>query len=273
MKTPSDIWEKLSSEVEPYTVAEGDIKSISISFKEGGVVATTLDPMPTVDQDEDFPSAEDVDEIPENESVFIYEDYGVKLKKMILEEYHTKFDNSEIVEHEIVNTTVTKESIETSCRFSVTLEPDESQYVYDGLAEGLVANGEIDNKSDFAFGTIRRAYYTEDGLLEDGWEFDGTIYRYTDEPYEWWSEPENIEEWADFVSDSEREREHELNKERYIVHQHPTEHGLDDSNSYIKWFKDTQEVLRKTVDANEEVYLTRVSVDNSRAKLWGSIKL
>jgi hypothetical protein len=275
MNTPSHVWEKLSSEVEPSTVADGEIETISVSFKEGGMTATTVEPIPDINtsSEDGFPSAENIDEIPENESVFIFDDYALELKERILENYHSKFENSDLLEYEIVNINVTKDTITAVCRFSISLVEDEAEELYGELADALVENGEINNSDEFAFGTIDKAHYTGDEFIEKGWEFDGTVYQYTDEPYNWWAEPDNIEEWAEFVSDTEIGRQQELNRDEYVVHLHPSEYGLDESNSYIEWWKDAKESLRERVNCTEKLYLTKVSVDSSRAKLWGSVKL
>lgn len=294
MKTPEGVWNDITEILDPVTVAEGEIESVRLTVCNGGVNAKTAEPIPTPDYDSDVgefdPEEDDPQEhieklqertkditeedLPENEEIKLYNDFGVYLKNLIFDRLEEAVISTPPRSScSVVRCTVTEDSISPVVTLKNRVNGE--SWVKDDLATALDESGRIESEEKLAYGTVDSVYYDDGYHLSDdeGWRFDGTLYKYTDEPFDYWSEghdsdyPTNMEEWAEFASDTEGRKEHILNKETHAVHFHPMERGLSDDNPLIEWFMDVQDdaLSRYVFDESlvESKNLNVVTVDDT----------
>lgn len=296
MKTPEDIWSKLTEKLDPSTHTVDNIKSVSVKTRTGGVVARTIrgpdQEIVSESDEDDSPSSleeieqsleearEEIEDIKTNEDVFIYEEFGLSLKSMIERKVEEVVESTPaLTECDIRRVTVTEESIIPVVYMSTQVPTSETD-LYDRLSEILYEEDEIDSPDEFSHGAIDSVYYTDSGFSE-GWEFDGTLYRLTKEPYKYWSEgpdtdyPTNMEEWAEFASDSESSKEQTLNRDDHLIHFHPMARGLSEDHPYIDWFNDAEELAEDKfeVDKDEvrDLSLSTVDIDEKTVYLEVSL--
>lgn len=294
MRNNTKVWENLVEKVSPVTVSDDPIERIIIHLEQGGVKATASIPnsFNTKSQNNVQPEEQkanesmkfeksDVEEedYERNGSVFIYEDFGIEIKQKILEALSDAIVDASIpFSYNLVRCTVTKETINPV--FEISHRTSEN-WIKDDLAEVLSEEGRIDKKPDLAFGRIDNVYKSEGLGFNDedseGWEFDGTLYRYTHKPFEYWSQPDNMNEWVDFASDSEDTKQVVRDRDEHLVHFHPMKHQLDDNHPYIQWFKKVEHhsVSEYTLDYEtvESFKLAEVSVDDTGAVLSNTMIL
>lgn len=296
MKTPEDLWSKLTEKLGPSTNTVDNIKSVSVKTRTGGIVARTIrgpDQDIEVESDEnESPSSleeieqslketrEEIEDIETNEDVFIYEEFGLRLKGMIERKVEEVVENTPaLTEYDIRRATVTQESI-TPVVYMSTQVPTSETDLYERLSNILYKQDNIDSPHRFSHGTIDSVYYSESGFSE-GWNFDGTLHRLTKEPYKYWSDssdtdyPTNMEEWAEFASDSESSREQTLNREDHLIHFHPMERGLSEDHPYITWFNDAEELAEDRFEVDEDevqdMSLSTVDIDEKTLHLQVSL--
>jgi hypothetical protein len=304
METDTEIWDFLVEKLKPATVDDSPIKSIGINIREGGIMATTLEPTPTYDYnyiDEDFDIEEcDISEMqsklkkeeeemqenpekyPENESVFIYEQIGNDIKQKIMERLSKSVSSTPTLSStEYIRGTVTEDKM--SAVFEISHHSNE-EWIKKELGEILTEQGHIDKPDELAYGTIDNVYSNERSESSfSGWEFDGTLYRYTDAPFEYWSKgqnseyPTNMAEWEEFASESEIEKSIVKNRDKHIIHFHPMEHQLNEDHPLIQWFKKVEELSLSQYEIQEEYIesfrLSAVSMDDSGVNLRNTIVL
>lgn len=59
-------------------------------------------------------------------------------------------------------------------------------------------------------------------------EYDWTVNFYTKEPYKYWKNVENLEEYIEMIKDNtDKDYEELKDKERYVCHHHPNDYNLD----------------------------------------------
>jgi hypothetical protein len=304
MENKNKIWESLVDKVKPATIPEEPIESIGVSIQEGGIKAVTLDPIPTYDFDhideeidikqddiselqrkldkESENMEENPEDYPENEEVFIYEDLGTDIKGMIMERLSDALLDAPVLSScEFVRCTVTEEEI--SAVFELSYHIDKN-WIKDDLAEILADEGRIDSSSDLAYGSIDTVYCSDSDISSfSGWTFDGTLYRYTETPFEYWSAgrdtdyPTNMDEWVEFVSESKEEKAVAKNRDKHVIHFHPMKNQLDEDDPYIQWFKRVEELSMEKYEVDEELIhsfkLSGVSVDDTGATVYSTIVL
>ena len=282
-------WNKLCEKLAPSTKASGEIEKVVVKLRNGGIVATTCEPRPSIEdvsfdesQEPPFESnSGEESEIEQNEEVFIYEDFGIEIKTLIDDCLESAIRDTPVnCSVEFRRAILDDEYIRPVFRVNVGLSSNKTN-LYTELADALVANERIDSRQEFAYGSIDKCWYNdgERGFTE-GWEFDGTLYRYTQEPYRWWSEgpdtdePSDMDAWAEFASETESEREQVRNRDRHVVHFHPMERGLSKDNSYVQWFNKAEDILYDKIElsgSEESFRLNSVRLDESGVNLEGSL--
>lgn len=291
METPSDVWDDITDVLNPVTVAEGEIESVRVSICNGGVRAKTAEPIPTPDYGSDIgdfdPEKDDAQEhieefreqrrelseedMPENEELLLYDELGLYLKDLIMGSVEEAVvDTPTLSSLSVTRCTITEDKISPIVTISNQVRGDEQ--VKSELAE-VLANCDIIESSDkLAYGVVDSVYELDSGYDSgDGWKFDGTLYKYTDEPYSYWSEgsdsdyPDNMSEWAEFASDTEGRKQHILSRDTHVVHFHPMKTGLSDDHALIQWFDDVRSKAFSECKFEDSViqrkYLNSVEVD------------
>lgn len=292
MKTPRNVWNELTDVLEPVTVAEGEIESIRVSVCNGGVKVKTAEPIPTPDYEQDIgdfdPEEDDPQEhiekfreqreeidpedMPENEEIQLYDDFGIQLKQLILDRVEDSVVNTPtLASVSVTRCTVTEDNI--SPVVTLTNRTNRDTEVKDELATALVEAGSLESEEKLAYGRIDSVYYNDGEIGDDGWEFDGTLYKYTDKPYDYWEKgadtdyPRDMDEWAEFASETEGRKQHILEKDTHVVHFHPMKRGLSDDNPLIQWHKSVRDKALSNYEFNNDVvedkYLGTIEVDDT----------
>lgn len=248
------LWNSLCDIVRPYKVAEGEIEEIRVSFslEKPGITASVKKPFPEIehqDYDEQFSEIEhqDYDEYPKNKTVTFREPPAPRIKKGIVETLFKNVKNTPpSTSLGIENIIIRPEGIHVFYEIYKTGVDNFEPSLYKELADALVDENYLDKPGDFAGGNLSM-YETEEEYIQGGdegkYELDGTLYRFTRQPYKYWSAgrdtdyPTNIEEWAEFASNSEEEKERKLKKDKYRVHFHPSGIRVDENNSLVQIFK------------------------------------
>lgn len=292
METPRNIWNELTDVLEPVTVAEGEIESVRVSVCNGGVKVRTSEPIPTPDYEQDISDFDpeeddpqehikefrerreeiDPEDMPENEEIQLYNDFAIQLKQLILDRVEDAIvDTPHLSSVSVTRCTVTEENMSPVVTLTSRVNGDTE--VKDELATALVDTDTIEKAGKLAYGSVDSVYYSDDQIGDDGWRFDGTLYKYTDEPYDYWAKgsdtdyPRNMDEWAEFASETEGRKQHILEKETHAVHFHPMKRGLPDDNPLIQWYKSVQDKALSRYDFNNDVvvdkHLGTVEVDDT----------
>lgn len=265
-------WESLKSYVNPVTYNQNNINSVSLSMKQGGIEAFANTQV--LDRSsENKISGEEVkqrlEQIQDNESVFIYGSLGEKFRQRITEDIESAIQNTPVKSKlELDECLITEEEIEISITIKHRVINTGETNLYSELARASYLNGDIDDEEDFAYGVVDNCCQIDDESSGENnkWNFDGTLYRFTEEPYDFWSEPDNMEEWLDFVSDSEGSRKSEMERDRYTVHYHPAKFRISNNNPYIKWFRSAIHLAESrftTSDIVTNKTLKKVSTDKA----------
>lgn len=276
MKLSDSEWEELTDRLNPITVSDDPIEEISLTVKSGGVMAETVLPSSysNIDFDE---SVEDIEDMDENEQTLLYDDFGIQLKNKIMDTVESAFTRTPTNASITVSRCIIRENeVQLQCSIIHRIKAEEAS-IFEELAEACVSNEHLDNVDDLAYGTITQCFHeTDDNESFDGWRFDGTLYRYTDTPYEYWKSPSNMEEWVDFAADSDGMKEVVKNRKNHVVHFHPTGYGLKSTNPYIEWYQKVRTISERQFDVSDrvkKVYLSEVSVDKSRIRFKNSVVL
>lgn len=274
LSVPTEQWESLVTHVQPCTVAEGDIKTVSVIPKNGQVKAETLEPRPSVTLEEDL------DEQESNDSTLIDGDTG----RWFYREVYTAFldaiqETPPTASTDITRCLVSEDGIQIACRVEFAV-PASDVELYEPLAEYFREQGRIDDDEEFAFGELDKCW--ESNFDDwDGWETDGTMYKRTPRPYDYWSagedsdkvEPVDEESWAEFASDSDAEAELIRDKEKHLIHFHPSNYGVDEDHFLVQWFKQAEEHFKNSVETSGECSLNSVAVNPDYTYLTGTITL
>lgn len=294
MDTPEHIWKKLTNKLEDSTHTVENIRSVSVKIRNGGIVATTIrgpdqefdsenegrEPLEDQDIDEILEKTkEEIEDIKTNESVFIYEDFGIELKNIVYNKVRNIVRSTPtITSCEIRRVTVTKESINPVVHLEKTV-PCSRTNLYEKFSQILSDEGLLESEDEFSHGTIDSVYYSDMGISE-GWSFDGTLYRLMEEP---WSErdeedyPDDEEEWAEFTSDTESSKIQSMNRDYHLMHFHPMQTGLNDDHPFIKWFENAERIAKEDFEIDNDqamdFSLKRVELDEVRVVLGLSIVL
>lgn len=270
MKTDPEIWRMLKSKLEPATDAEGDIEEITVRFKNGGLKARTTKPFvkhPFSPSSNENEGEEESDE--ENTEVFIRNEKVHKIKSSVCEVIDNTIIETPVMSSLNIDKVIVKEDIMHPV---ITLEHLDYNidWIMSDLSDALVETNFIDSPEELAYGCIDRCGYNEE---KNVWSIDGTMYRYTDEPYKYWSAgsdtdfPTNMDEWFEFVSDSEREKEIVKNRDVRMVHFHPARYRAEESDPLVKWYKKVskfiQDKYRINVENTKEINFVTICVDDS----------
>lgn len=283
IETPDEIWMQLVHKLEPSTHTVDEIEEVSVSLRNGGITARTKTPLNTesnhsneksIDPEEIDPEDIEIDEseIETNEEVFIYEDFGIEIKSIVENRIEDVVNSTPpLCNTEITRVTVNEDQINAVLSLKTTVSTEDTD-LYHRLSQILSEQDDIESSDKFGYGVIDGVYrIDEDSIGSTGWEFDGTLNRLTDEPYKYWSSgkdtdyPTNMEEWAEFASETEAEKEQKLRRDQTPIHFHPMKRGLAEDHPYIEWFKDAEELALSKFKINEDlvesIYLTTVTLD------------
>lgn len=276
------MWSALVKKVEPSTIADGDIEEVALKVRNGGVVASTIKPYPSIDTniDESLTNTDkkleeveslfsEEDKIPENGQIFLYEELGIKLKSYI----------NGVIENAIISTPTLSDiqverAIATEKDITVVLNISfelKSNY-FDKLSKVLTQLEYIDNPEKLAYGNMDGLYYNDgDNVVNEGWEISGTLYKYNNEPYKIWSEspesnyPSNMDEWLEFATDSSYEKEHIRDRDNLVTHFHIDEYGLEQDSLLVQLYRDVEKEALDMIEVEKstEVNISTVLIDKT----------
>lgn len=261
----SEVWEALCEVMRPTVESDGLIESIRFSSYSPKLKLTVDSPRPS------FESGN------QNESLTVHD----SISKQIAVDINTWLSESVSETSQFCNTefrtgVITESGILPF--FDVTVLLPERTHLYESLPKTLVDLGYINECTEFAYGIIDTCHYDS---IDDGWRVDGTLYKYTDEPYTYWSRgsndnyPENMDEWVDFAGETDAEKRQIRNKDRHLIHFHPTEINVDEENSLVKWFNDSEDAIKSHVSltntGNTLFELREISVTPTQTTLRASL--
>lgn len=273
MKLSDVEWNDLTTRLRPVTVSDEEIEEVILDVTNGGINARTSIPSSY----SDINSETNIDEATENEEIFLFDDLGIDIKNKILKLLDSAFTKTPINSSvDLVRCIAHEDELRVVCSITHRLNSDECS-AFDELAVACVENRDLEHESQLAYGTIDsfwRASHESEKF--DGWNFDGTLYKYTDEPYKLWSGPKDMDEWAKFAADSEAMESVLTEREKHVVHFHPMAKGIDSTNSYVKWFKKMDNISSQQFDVSDrvtKVNLSEISVDKSSVVFRNTIIL
>lgn len=261
MNIKPDLWDALVDAVGPSTHRDGEITHVSITPTNGGVLAKTLRTESEEDEVPDSPFETLGGEAVENEEVFLYEAVGQKLKQRVYSTIDEVLVNTSAFSETVINY-VTAEEEDLTVVFSIRINFVDGHVTeaFEGAAEE--ADGFIDSTGEFAYGEISSVSYNED---RESWSTDGTLYEYTDAPYEMWGNLSSMEEWIAFAADTEAEAEQIRRRSRHVNHTHPTKEGLLENHPIVQWYKSVEEEVEDMIEVDDtvasEAGLRRVQMD------------
>lgn len=270
MNIPENIWDHIYSRIQPVIKPSMKSKSMQIRFKmnNGGIEA--IIPPHTVDEDIQSDNIQSDDEY----TVNIFSDIGYELQSEIYKYVEDNListpTNSSINYYYFV---LTENELQMTLLLTVPELTNESN-VYTDFSEILVNEDVIDSKEDFSHATIDTCYKNSKDLWSDEsetWRFDGTVYFYTDEPYNYWSKgsddafPENIDEWYEFASnDAVSKKLLQTQSERFRIHTHPTKWRIKEMHPYVKWYNKCESMATDKINVdNFETNLRSIELDKS----------
>lgn len=247
-------------------------KEVRLEVIPGGIQAKPMIPV------------EEIQEIEQKEDpVFTFTtDFGIAVKQYILSTVDDLMhENSSKLDYNIYRIIVTPDSGLTICVHFTS--KTRTEWIFQDLSEALVESKDIEDSSELAYGSITQVHENTnpDSELYEGWRFDGTLYKYTQTPYDYWkssseeSYPENMKEWAEFASDSKEEEQFILNKDKHVVHFHPSKYNLSALHPLIQWWHKVEEYSKDQYSFNTEssidVSLSQVVTDPVESKLVLSV--
>jgi hypothetical protein len=269
METSDEVWEQLCDILEPATVSDDEIRMVrAYPTKRGmnyGINLETIEPdafsvresessdEPPSPEDIDFDSVpEETEDIENNESLFIHEEPAPTLIKLMYESLESAIIDTPTfcnIQPNNYSPIVIQED-ETEFGFDISITSIGRDELFTELRDLMADMDYIENPSFLASATIDSIYETQNSEFgQDGWHIDGTAYRYTKEPYEYWSKsadnesPVNMDEWVEFSAETEAQANLVRNRDMHAIHFHPRNDGLDNNHPLVQWLTKAEERL------------------------------
>lgn len=299
METSDELWERLCDILEPATVSDEEIRTIrAYPTKRGmnyGINVETLDPdgfsaqenessessSPT---DVEFDSAlKETEDIEHNESLFIHEEPAPTLIRLMYKSLESAVIDSPTfcsIRPDNYSPIIIRED-ETVFRFNISVTSIGRDELFTKLGNLMADMDYIKNPNLLASATIDSIYETQDSEFgQDGWHIDGTAYRYTKEPYDYWSEgannesPVNMEEWVEFSAETEAQANLVRDRDMHAIHFHPRNDGLDENHSLVQWLTEAEERLtHKFTLESKNLNLSKVVTTPYQTTIEASIEI
>lgn len=242
MKTAEKTWSKLCEILEPTVDDEESIEKIRANISTFGITAEVEKPR-------------DLSNIEEDNKIAIYEDVGLEIHKVVKNRVNTVInDIPPACSVKLRRIIIDKDNMHIVCNISYSVR--ESDYNIFANYSDLISSKEefVESPDKIAYGKINA---NKSPSSEGLWDFDGTINKYTNEPYNYWSkgqdtdEPRDIEEWIDFVAEDKGEKIIERNRDEYTVHFHPTKFNIKRNHPYINTWLEIQDDITSKFDIDE----------------------
>lgn len=234
-------WSRLCEILEPTIDDDEYIETIRAELSNNGIIAEVEKPI-------DISNIEDIQE--KDKDIMIYEDVGLKVHRRVKDRLKKAIKNTPTVCNiDIRRLIIDKDNINIVC--NVTYSTQEEKYnIFDKYSKLFEVNEDfVDRADEIAYGSIDAHKSPSD---ENLWDFDGTVYKFTDEPYNYWSkgsntdQPRDMDEWIDFVAENKDEEEIVKNRDEHTVHFHPSKFSLKNEHEYISnWVKINNNVKKR----------------------------
>lgn len=258
------IWDQIQSKMSLSAPENTAVNLVFISLVDGGIKARVLNPSLLEETSNLTELAQKVvnrSNLSESSEVFIYEEFGLELKHLILQTVTNSVNIPDSTDtYTIQGSILTEDSLKTVVDFSKRISTDKNS-LFDELESILSKEGDLKPNERLSHGNINQVYYV-DNELDTGWKFDGTIYRLTDKPYNYWAKgpetnyPTNMEEWYEFASETESEKKQVKNRDTYPIHFHPMKRDLHRSHPYIEWYHNIEQIVRNDLSCSDPFQLS-----------------
>lgn len=292
MQTDPDIWNRLCEILEPATVSEKNIQRIIAFPNKGTLTVKTV-----------VPSAFDTTQQQEpSEGIFEQDETGFSLpdselevetnKELSIHEYPAPTLLNALYkaqENAVVSTSrfcsikpdkpramsITEE--QTDFLFQISSSYPERHELFDRLADVFEEMGYIEAPDELASGTVNQFYHTDESHIgQEGWETDGTAYRYTDEPYEYWNgseKPRDIDEWVEFASETEAKAELIRSRDTHRIHFHPSKWGLREDHPLVEYMHEAERILKRDVSTQSgDIHLAELQTTPYKTTIKGVLE-
>lgn len=265
MEINKNTWLSLCEILEPTVDQEENIESIHAELSNHGIIAH-------VDEPRDLSNIEE-----EYDSITIYEQVGLEIHKKVKNRLKTVISNTpDVCSVDLRHLVINKDHIHIVCEISHSVQEDEYN-IFAKVTEIMEEyEGFIDSADDIAYGSINAHKSPNENDL---WDFDGTVYKFTDEPYKYWSkgpdtdQPQNMDEWIDFVAENKNNRAVVKNRDNHTVHFHPSKFNIDYDHPYIDNWIEINNKVKEQFDINsyDTFDLRRIQFNPEYSKLVYSL--
>lgn len=270
MDVDKKTWSSLCEILEPTVDDDQEIESVRAELSNNGIIAE-------VDKPRDFSNIEDIQE--DNRDVMIYEDVGLKIHRKVKDRLKKAIKNTPTVCNiNMRRLIIDNNNINIVCNVSYSTQEQEHN-IFDKYSKLFEENEDfIDNSEEIAYGSINAHESPSDEGL---WDFDGTVYKYTDEPYKYWSkgpdtdQPRDMDEWIDFVAENKDEEVIVRNRDEHTIHFHPSKFSIENKHPYISnWIEINNKIKKEfSINSYNSFKLRKVHFNREYSELTLSLVL